>query len=181
MDNNRDEHNRGGMIALIGSVVFCILFFIYISFIHPGIDLKEVPEAPVAGQTLAGGDAAPVFDIASIAKPWLESADVATYGQKVFKNNCAVCHGDTGAGDGAAGAALVPPPRNLIEGKWKRGGTSIALYETLQKGLEGSSMAAFKHLPKADRWALVQYMRSITKNKEADDEAKLEAFAATAD
>ena len=102
------------------------------------------------------------------------------HGQKTYTNNCSVCHGAKGAGDGPGGVALNPPPRNLIEGKWKRGGDSIALYTTLQKGLEGTSMAAFGHLPTVDRWALVQYIRSITQDKTADDPAKLEAFAQTA-
>lgn len=42
-------------------------------------------------------------------------------------------------------------------------------------------MAPFKHLPKTDRWALVQFIRSITQNKEADDAATLATFGATAE
>jgi hypothetical protein len=41
-------------------------------------------------------------------------------------------------------------------------------------------MASFGHLPAADRWSLVQFIRSITQNKVKDDTAKLEAFAKTA-
>jgi hypothetical protein len=46
--------------------------------------------------------------------------------------------------------------------------------------LPGTSMAAFGHIPVKDRWALVQFVRSITQNKEKDDPAKLDAFAKTA-
>ncbi len=181
MSNNADAHNRGGFFALIFSVAFCLVFFIYVSFMEKGVDLKEVDESAAAASPAAGGTAAPAIDMTKVAKPWVENADVAAYGKGVYKNTCAVCHGNEGKGDGPAGAALVPPPRNFVEGKWKKGGTSIALFNTLHNGIEGTSMASFKHLPKADRWALVQFVRSITQNKEADDAAKLDAFAATAD
>lgn len=176
-----DSYNRGGYIAFLFSMVFSLGFFVYVTVIHPGINLKEVPEtAPGVEQTLAGGEAAKAVDVSKVEKPWVENADMAAHGAKVYATNCAVCHGPKGAGDGAAGASLNPPPRNMIEGKWKVGGDSIALFKTLHDGIPGSSMAAFAHLPVLDRWALVQFVRSITQNKIKDDPAKLEAFAKTA-
>lgn len=46
------DYNRGGMIAFVFSMVVTVVFFIYIAFIHPGVDLKEMQapekkEAPV--------------------------------------------------------------------------------------------------------------------------------------
>ena len=84
-------------------------------------------------------------------------------------------------GDGAAGKALNPPPRNLVEGGWKVGGDRVALFKTLQLGIEGTSMAAFGHIPKNDRWAMVHFIRSITKDKTKDDDTKVEEFAKTAE
>jgi mono/diheme cytochrome c family protein len=182
MDYNRDDYNKGGLIAFVGTVAFCILFFIYISFVHPGIDLKEIPEGTAEGgaaQTLAAAPVDP--DVSKIAKPWLENADMLAHGKFVFKNNCAICHGDQGMGDGPAGKALVPPPRNFVEGKWRYSGTSDGLWQTIANGSPGTSMASMKHLPKVDRWAVIQFVRSITKNKIKDDPAKLEAFAKTAE
>jgi len=148
---------------------------------HEGIDLKEVPEiAGGAEQTMAGGDSGAAFDMSSVDKPWVENEQVAKYGQKVYQANCAVCHGKSGMGDGAAGAALNPPPRDLVEGKWTVGGTSEELFTTITKGIDGTSMAAFGHIELADRWAIVQYVRSITKNKGKDNASKLEAFASAA-
>lgn len=181
MNSSSDEHNRGGMIAFIGSIVFCVLFFIYIAFIHPGIDLKEVTEAAEASVPAVSEEVQKsVVDVKKIEKPWLENADIAAYGKKVYANNCAICHGSEGKGDGPAGAALKPPPRNFVDGKWSNGGDSIALFTTIENGLEGSSMASFKHLPKLDRWALVQFIRSITQHKVLDTETKLNDFGSTA-
>jgi len=177
-----DSYNHGGFIAFLFSMAFSLLFFVYVSVIHPGINLKEVPdEAPAADATLAGGgEQTKAVDITKIEKPWVESAEVAAYGAKIYANNCAVCHGPKGLGDGPAGMSLNPRPRNLVEGKWVKGGDSISLYKTIQSGLPGTSMAAFGHLPAADRWSLVQFIHSISEHKIKDDSAKLEAFAKTA-
>ena len=71
----------------------------------------------------------------------------------------------------------MPPPRNLVEGKWTKGGSSAELFHTVQNGIPGTSMAAFGHLPLVDKWALVQFIRSITENKVEDNPAELEQFA----
>lgn len=47
------DYNRGGYLAFMFSMAFTMVFFIYIAFIHPGVDLKEIKdletkEAPVA-------------------------------------------------------------------------------------------------------------------------------------
>jgi mono/diheme cytochrome c family protein len=171
MDSNLDQHNKGGLLAFLISVIFCVGFFIYISFVHKGVDLKEVQEE----QAGATGP-----NLASIAKPWEDNADFVARGEKVYALNCASCHGDKGAGDGIAGAALNPKPRDFIAGKWTKGGQSYQLHATITNGIEGTSMAPFGHLSKVDRWALVQYIRAITKNKVADDSAANEKYAATA-
>ncbi len=177
----KDNYNRGGYIAFLGCMIFSLSFFVYVTFIHPGIDLKEIPEAPAAGAEQAVAVEAPKeVDVSKVEKPWVENPDMAAHGAKIYANTCAICHGPKGAGDGPAGSALKPPPRNFIEGKWKVGGDSIDLFKTIHDGIPGSSMASFGHLPLGDRWALVQFVRSITHNKIKDDPAKLEAFAKTA-
>jgi mono/diheme cytochrome c family protein len=170
-DSNLDQHNKGGLWAFLASVIFCVLFFVYVGFIHPGVDLKEIPEE-------AAGPQGP--DLAAIQKPWEENADILAHGAKVYANNCATCHGEKGMGDGVAGAALNPKPRNFVEGKWKYGGQSHELFHTVTTGVPGTSMASFAHLSKLDRWAVIQYVRSLTQNKVKDDPAAVEKFAATA-
>lgn len=55
------DYNRGGFIAFMFSMGFTMAFFIYIAFIHPGINLNEIQvkeiqkqeqqkEAPVAAE-----------------------------------------------------------------------------------------------------------------------------------
>ena len=177
MSENRDEFNRGGLIAFIFSMVFCFAFFFYLVAVNKGVDLAENvidPNAPVEE------GAAPVFNIDKIAEPWVSTPEMIAYGQKVFQTNCAMCHGAEGKGDGAAGAALNPKPRNLVEGKWTQGGGDIAHFKVLQNGIKGTSMAAYSHFKAADRWALVHFIESITQNKSKDTPEQVAEFAKSA-
>lgn len=174
--NERDQYNHGGLLAFIFSMAFVFVFFIYIVAIHKGVDLQENLQAPPTGEQLAAAN----VDISGIAEPWVTNADMVTHGKKVFAQNCAMCHGDTGHGDGAAGAALNPKPRNLVEGKWTQGGGYIGIFKVITNGIPGSSMAAYGHLKAADRWALVQFIDSITENKVAETPEAIAEFAKAA-
>jgi mono/diheme cytochrome c family protein len=177
MAEYRDEYNRGGMIAFVFSMAFVLCFFGYLVFVHPGADLNEKvkdPHAPVAQA------AAAAVDVATIAEPWVANEAMVEHGKKVFSTNCAMCHGNEGKGDGPAGAALNPKPKNLVEGPWKQGGDSISLFKTLATGIAGSSMPGFSQISSVDRWALVQFIRSITKAKVDDKAYALKAFGASA-
>ncbi len=177
MSENRDQYNHGGMLAFLFSMAFVFIFFIYIVAIHPGVDLKENIQTPVV--TSQGLAEAPV-DISGIKEPWVANADMVKHGKKLFAANCAMCHGPEGKGDGPAGQALNPPPRNLVEGPWKLGGGFTGWFEVLQKGIQGSSMASYAHFKSEDRWALVQFIDSITTAKVKQDPAKIAEFAKTA-
>lgn len=177
MSENRDEYNRAGMFAFAFSMVFCFVFFIYIVYVNKGVDLGENVIDPNAPGAVS---AAPVFDITKVTEPWVQTPELVTYGKKVFNTNCAMCHGNEGKGDGAAGAALNPKPRNLVEGKWTQGEGVIGHYGVLLNGIKGSSMASYAHFKPADRWAVIWYIDSITNNKSKDDPAKIAEFAKTA-
>lgn len=177
MSESREEYNRGGMNAFIFSMVFVILFFIYIVAIHPGVNLGEKVVDPNA---VAAASGEPAFDIATVPEPWVKDDKVIAYGAKVYATNCAMCHGAEGKGDGAAGGALNPKPRNLVEGKWTQGNGVIAHFKIVTNGIPGTSMAAFGHFKAADRWALVQFIESITQNKSTETPEQIAEFAKTA-
>ncbi len=171
------QYNKGGFIILLASVFFSFLWFIYLAVFSPPVDLGEL-EADSSGSAV---DSTVVqLSPADREKPWITSEALLAHGAKTYQTYCATCHGKTGIGDGLAAKGLNPPPRNLIEGQWKQGGSSLQLYQTLIKGIEGTSMVSFSYLSALDRWALVQYIRSITKNEVKDDPEKLENFAKTA-
>ena len=88
-------------------------------------------------------------------------ADLLAKGKEVYEVNCASCHGPNGAGDGPAGAALNPKPRNfaLADG-WKNGKTKEGIIKTLKEGITGSGMVAYPHL-EAEYEALAEYVLSF--------------------
>lgn len=177
MSEMNDQYNRGGMLAFAFSMAFVIGFLVYLVVIHPGVDLDEKvvdPNAPASADQVAA------FDITTVSEPWVANDQVVEYGKKIYGFNCASCHGNEGKGDGAAGAALNPKPRNLVEGQWTQGEGIINHYKVLQNGIAGSSMPGFAHFKTADRWAILQYIESITQNKSKDEAAAVAEFAKTA-
>ncbi len=169
---SKNFYNRLGFFFFLSTMGLSCLWAIYFLTVKNSIDLGEYKDSAQASS--------PALNLSpeEEARPWHPSDNLIAYGSKVYKAQCALCHGPNGLGDGTPG--LIPPPRDLVEGKWTKGGSSKNLFITLQKGITGSSMLSFKHLPKLDRWALVHYVRSLTKNKVPDNEKELEEFASQA-
>ena len=170
MSENNDHHNQTGLLAFLGSMAFVFVFFFYIVFINKGVTLDEkIIEPTPAGVAK--------FDLASAKEPWSADPQVVAAGQKLFKQNCALCHGEKG--DLVGG---LPNARNLVEGQWKMGASLIAHFKVLQNGLPGTQMVSFKaNLKPFERWAILSYIETVTKNKSQDKPEDVVAFAKTAD
>jgi len=90
--------------------------------------------------------------------PVAASAKVAEQGKKVAQINCVSCHGKGGKGDGVAAAALNPKPADWTSKKIQ-GESDGELFWKITTGR--GAMPAWRHLPESDRWALVQYLRTL--------------------
>jgi mono/diheme cytochrome c family protein len=90
--------------------------------------------------------------------PIAPSAKVAAQGKKLAQTNCVSCHGASGKGDGAAAAALNPKPADWTSPKIQSE-TDGELFWKITTGR--GAMPPWRHLPAADRWALVQYIRTL--------------------
>lgn len=84
-------------------------------------------------------------------------------GKSVYTTNCAICHGDKGDGNGAAGAAMNPKPRNFIKDTFKAGIKPDEVLASITKGLPGTAMAGYSYLSEEDRWALTHYVLAFRK------------------
>ncbi len=97
-----------------------------------------------------------------------------TRGAEIFKSNCASCHGEDGKGDGPAGAALNPPPRNFTSTDgWVNGRKISQMYKTLEEGITGSGMAAYDYMPPLDKFSVIHYIRQTfmkSPPKDSDEE-----------
>lgn len=104
--------------------------------------------------------------------PILPDAESVAIGEHLYQQQCAVCHGDGGRGDGPAGMALSPRPADFGDGH-----LSIHpdgdLYYWIRNGIEGTPMPAFgEQLSTEDTWHLVNYLRRLSAQAQAERAAE---------
>ncbi|MBL6876081.1 MAG: cytochrome c/FTR1 family iron permease [Chitinophagales bacterium] len=80
-------------------------------------------------------------------------------GEKLYLQFCAHCHGDNGLGNGPAARGLEPAPSNFIEAQHI---SPFHIYNTVQLGIEGTSMIAQNHLSEEETWDLAFYVMTLT-------------------
>ena len=83
-------------------------------------------------------------------------------GAPIFAQQCSVCHGDAGKGDGPAGIGLQPPPANLAD---RARLDQLSLYDlrtVIGLGIAGTDMPAFAdELDERQRWDLAAYVAGL--------------------
>ncbi len=94
-----------------------------------------------------------------IKNPFADKKDATEKGKVLFNSTCSMCHGNTGKGDGIAGIAITPRPKNLCSDNVQTQ-TDGALFWKITTG--NPPMASYK-IPLTDmqRWALVNYIRQL--------------------
>ncbi|MGG7558832.1 FTR1 family protein [Pseudomonas sp. ES3] len=97
-----------------------------------------------------------------------------TRGAPLYAQQCSVCHGDTGIGDGPAGVGMTPPPTNLRDTARLDRLSLYALYNTLGMGVEGTDMPAFAdQLDDRQRWDLATYIAGLSADAAAAKSEKI--------
>lgn len=105
-----------------------------------------------------------------IQTPPAPTAELLLHGKDIWKQaKCWECHGMTGRGDGEKAAGLKDDwgfpirPANLTSGQFKSGPAVSDIYRTISTGLAGTPMPSFRAaFPDADRWALANYILSLS-------------------
>ena len=170
--------------ALLVVVLFIGLLSVLAFLVLPGLRNANAPD-PSQGSAAAGGGTGwldptdypaekgrtlPPIDPATVMTP---NPELLSRGQALFAQDCVSCHGPKGEGNGPAGLALNPRPRNFTQQSgWQNGYRIDAIYKTLEEGIKGSAMNAFTYLSKKDRMALVHYVRSLGSFDHGPDDPK---------
>jgi mono/diheme cytochrome c family protein len=98
------------------------------------------------------------------------AAQDTTAGKRVYGKWCAGCHGDTGAGDGAAARSMLPRPRNFTGAVYKIRTTASGqlptdadLRRAIDVGLPGSAMPAWQgRLSETERRDVAAYVKTFS-------------------
>lgn len=106
-------------------------------------DEKKAPPKPVlqqegAAPTPAPGGTTPTpagnTPPAAGATPPAAAATPEAAGREIFNTRCSTCHGASGKGDGIAGAALNPKPRDWTDKVWQKATTDDQIKKVIVEG-----------------------------------------------
>jgi len=95
--------------------------------------------------------------------PILPTEESLQKGKALFAQNCSVCHGERGDGQGLAAAALKPPPANFLDQEHSGTYGPGEKYWIIGNGTQGTGMPAFSQLSPSQRWHLVNYIFQLQK------------------
>jgi len=95
------------------------------------------------------------------AKGPASTPELVEKGKQSYTVNCAACHGEKGDGNGPAGAMMNPKPRNFGVDKFKKGDSVEQIFASVTKGLPGTSMSSFAHVPEQERWGIAYYIAGM--------------------
>ncbi|HEU4344232.1 MAG TPA: cytochrome c [Candidatus Binatia bacterium] len=91
------------------------------------------------------------------------------FGQKLYLENCAACHGEKGDGKGPQAHRLKTKPRNFTTGNYKFRSTRSGslpldedIFNSISTGVRTTSMLAQLHLSEKERWAVSQYLKTFS-------------------
>jgi copper transport protein len=154
-----------GLLGLLGLAVAVVACLAAVAWrrgpLHPG-----TIAAAAGGLLLVGGGvfvadssgAVSAADSAAVVIP--AGVAVPSHGQPLFEEHCAVCHGETGVGNGPAAVSLLPPPSDLtLHARWH---PDEQLYWFITNGVTGTAMPAWsEQLSPTDRRDVVAYLHEL--------------------
>jgi len=118
-------------------------------------------------------------DLQQVAQAAISTSSTEDAGRGLYLQHCAACHGEQGNGQGIAARFLNPKPRDFRAGRFRLLSTVNGvptpddLDAVLQRGMPGSSMVSWAHLPADQRRQLVDQVLEFRRQGAADIERQL--------
>lgn len=91
-------------------------------------------------------------------------------GERIYLENCVACHGEKGDGKGLEANRLMTKPRDFTTGSYKFRSTPSGslpldedIFRTVTRGVRTTSMLAQLHLSDKERWAVTEYLKTLSK------------------
>ncbi len=108
-------------------------------------------------------------------KPPTPDVRAMELGRLVYEQNCAICHGAWGNGQGMAAHMLGTQPRDFRSGIFEFRSTPTGslptnedLFETISQGLRGTGMIGQNFLSEREQRAVVAYLKTFSKRFESE-------------
>ena len=99
-------------------------------------------------------------------KPNVDSAAAANGGAGIFRQNCAVCHGTNGLGNGPNALAMAKKPANFSRPYFKAYSDKTWYYRVAE-GVPGTRMPRWKlKLEPEQMWYLVAFLKTLPQDRE---------------
>lgn len=99
-----------------------------------------------------------------------EEFDLYMKGRYAYEKHCALCHGNTGRGNGPWAAELDVKPRNFRSGIFKFRTTAYGslpveedLRRTIRRGISGTAMPVFAQLRDEEVDAIIVYLKNLSR------------------
>jgi mono/diheme cytochrome c family protein len=94
----------------------------------------------------------------------LASDDARARGRVLYRNKCALCHGERADGNGVRTKGLSGKPINFQSKEWRASTEPLALFDILSEGKRGTSMPAWPTLSADEKWDLIAYVLSVAED-----------------
>ncbi len=104
------------------------------------------------------------YDGVVVPAAQLSSDEARARGRALFREKCALCHGDRADGRGVRSKGLSGKPVNFASNDWRSSTSAIAVFEVLSEGKRGTSMPAWPTLSEAQKWDVITYVLSVAED-----------------
>lgn len=123
------------------------------SFAFERLAAQETPPAPWVAPD----------DAKKVKNPFPPTPETLTEAEQLFTDNCVLCHGEKGMGDGPGAKTIKIKPANFTDAKLMAAETDGSLFWKMSNGR--GPMPSWKDtLTDKERWELVGYIRKLTKD-----------------
>jgi mono/diheme cytochrome c family protein len=124
-------------------------------------------------------------DSVNISTPPASTPEQIAKGKSLFASlKCVQCHGASLNGDGKLADSLMDAWKHAVfvhdltyPAYFKSGHQPKDIFRTLSTGLDGTPMESYGHLPEADRWALVHFIRSKASREKKKAEFETDVYS----
>ena len=138
-----------------------VFAFVCASLLLPLRCLSQEPAKP-ADEKPAASDAKPPSDSAKKENPVKSSPTSLASGKKKYGQDCAMCHGKEGAGDGDLAEDMHLKLKDLRDAESLKDLTDSDIYTIINNG-KGKMMGEEGRLKPDEIWDVVNFVRSLAK------------------